>query len=199
MSLPTSTPHLPAKAQQILRGALPEFLKNGYTRTSMDKIAKVAGVSKQTLYNHFSDKEALFTALIKQIGSQKFKLVWSQPLTGEPQQVLTELGWRILEQVNDREHLSFVRLLIAESEQHPELSQLFLQNVAQPAIAILTDYFQEHPELKISDPEVTARIFVGTLIHHLLTQEMLHGKEIMPMSPERLIKNLVDLVVGDSS
>lgn len=192
------TLQLPAKAQQILRKALPEFLNHGYAGTSMDRIAKVAGVSKQTLYNHFADKEALFTALIKQIAAQKFRLVWAKSLAGEPQPVLTDLAWRILEQVNEPEHLSFMRLLIAESEKKPELSQLFLQNVALPAIAILTDYFQEHPELKISDPEVTARIFVGTLIHHLLNQEMLHGREIMPMSPERLIKNLVGLIVRDN-
>jgi AcrR family transcriptional regulator len=183
------------KAKQILRGALPEFLKNGYAATTMDKIAKAAKVSKQTLYSHFSDKEQLFTTLLQQMACEKFRLVWSQPLAGEPQTVLTELAERILKQVNDTEHLCFVRLIIAESDNHPELSQLFLRNFAQPANNILTNYLEEHPELKISDPEVIARIFVGTLIHHLLTQEMLHGKEIMPMSAERLISNLVSLIV----
>lgn len=189
-SLPTSE-----KARQILGGALPEFLNNGYAATTMDKIARAAGVSKQTLYSHFSDKEELFTTLVQQMACEKFRLVWSQPLAGEPQTVLTELAERILKQVNDIEHLSFVRLIIAESGKHPELSQLFLRNIAQPANNILIQYLKEHPELKINDPEVIARIFVGTLIHHLLTQEMLHGEEIMPMSAERLISNLVSLIV----
>jgi AcrR family transcriptional regulator len=35
---------------------VPEFLANGYARTSMERVAKVAGVSKQTLYSHFSDE-----------------------------------------------------------------------------------------------------------------------------------------------
>ncbi|HAC63049.1 MAG TPA: TetR family transcriptional regulator [Cyanothece sp. UBA12306] len=195
ISFPKTTTKLPRKAQQILQGALPEFLENGYAGTSMNKIAETAGVSKQTLYSYFSDKEGLFAALITQMAAQKFRLVWSKPLAGEPQHVLTELAERILQQVNDPEHLSFVRLLIAESGKQPQLSQLFLQNVAQPAIAILSNYLQEHLELNINDPEVTARIFVGTLIHHLLTQEMLHGREIMPISSERLIKNLVSLIV----
>lgn len=34
------------KAEQILNGAMPEFLQNGYACTSMDKVAKSAGVSK---------------------------------------------------------------------------------------------------------------------------------------------------------
>ncbi|MEA5511038.1 TetR/AcrR family transcriptional regulator [Crocosphaera sp. UHCC 0190] len=196
MILKPPTIRLTEKAEQILRGALPEFLNNGYAGTSMDKVAKTAGVSKQTLYSYFCDKEGLFTALIKYVACQKFRLVWSQPLMGEPQAVLTQLAQRILQEIHDPEHLCFVRLIIAESEKHPELSQLFLQTVAQPAIAILKNYLEEHSELNIDDPEVIAHIFVGTLIHHTLTQEMLHGKEIIPMKAEGLIKNLVNLIVN---
>ncbi|ACK68082.1 transcriptional regulator, TetR family [Rippkaea orientalis PCC 8801] len=199
ITLEKSPSELPQKAQQILQGALPEFLKRGYAGTSMDRIAKMAGVSKQTLYSYFPDKEGLFTALITQMAVQKFRLVWSKPLEGEPQQVLTDLAQRILQHIDDPQHLCFVRLIIAESGQQPHLSQAFLRNVAQPAIAILSNYLQDHPELNIDDPEVTAQIFVGTLIHHLLTQEMLHGREIMPLDPERLVKNLVGLIVRGNS
>lgn len=183
------------KAEQILQGALPEFLKNGYAGTSMDKVAQVAGVSKQTLYSHFTDKEGLFTALVQRMACEKFRLVWSKPLKGDPKIVLTELAQRILHQMDEPDHLSFVRLMIAESEKRPELSQLFLKNVAQPAITIFTHYLEEHPELNIKDKEATARIFVGTLIHYLFTQKMLHGEKLMPMKEDRLIKTLVDFIV----
>ncbi|MDJ0846457.1 TetR/AcrR family transcriptional regulator [Crocosphaera sp.] len=184
------------KAEQILKGAMPEFLEHGYATTRMDQVAKTAGVSKQTLYSYFEDKEGLFTALIEYVARQKFRLVWSKPLTGEPRQVLTQLAKRIVTEINDPDYLCFVRLIIAESGKHPELSQLFLENVAQPAIAIFKAYLREHPELKIKEPEVVAHIFVGTLIHNILTQNMLSGHTIIPMEPERLINNLVDLIVN---
>jgi AcrR family transcriptional regulator len=184
------------KAEQILRGALPEFLKHGYACTSMDKVAQAAGVSKQTLYSHFSDKEGLFTALVKRMACQKFKLVWSQPLEGEPKIVLRELAYRLLGEVNDPDYLCFLRLIVAESGTRPDLAQLFLSNIAQPALKILTQYFQEHPEINLPDPEATARIFVGAIIHFILTQEMLHGKEIMPMDKERLVDGLIHLVAN---
>ncbi|MEM1168982.1 MAG: TetR/AcrR family transcriptional regulator [Cyanobacteria bacterium P01_H01_bin.35] len=183
------------KAEQILRGAIPEFLKNGYTRTSMDKVAKAAGVSKQTLYSHFTDKEGLFAALVKRMATQKYNLVWSKPLKGEPEQVLRNLADRILtENINDPEYLEFVRLIIAESGNYPDLSKLFLTQIAKPAVEILTKYFQEHQELNLDDPEATAIIFVGSLVSFILNQKLLHGIEIMPMKADRYIDSLVALI-----
>ncbi|MGD1806594.1 TetR/AcrR family transcriptional regulator [Dapis sp. BLCC M126] len=183
------------KAEQILRGAIPEFLKNGYTCTSMDKVAKTAGVSKQTLYSHFKDKEGLFTALVKRMATKKYNFVWSQPLEGEPEEVLRNLADRILtENINDSEYLEFVRLIIAESGNYPDLSKLFLTQIAKPAVQILTKYLQEHQELNLDDPEATARIFVGSLVYFILNQKLLHGIEIMPMKADRYIDNLVTLI-----
>jgi AcrR family transcriptional regulator len=186
------------KAEQILLGALPEFLQHGYASTSMDKIASSAGVSKQTLYSYFSDKDGLFTSLIQHIASQKFQLVWSQPLQGEPKQVLQALAQRMLQEVNEEEYLNFVRLVVAESGKRPELSKLFLINLAKPAHKILTRYFQEQEELDFADPEATAMIFIGSLIFLMISQEVLHGKEVIPMESDRYVDNLIQLVLNRS-
>ncbi|RQH21789.1 TetR/AcrR family transcriptional regulator, partial [Okeania hirsuta] len=182
------------KAEQILIGAIPEFLKNGYACTSMDKVAKAAGVSKQTLYSHFTDKEGLFKALVKRIATKKFNFVWSQPLEGEPEQVLRNLADRLLTNINDTEYLEFVRLIIAESGKYPDLSKLFLTQIAKPAVEILTKYLQEHQELNLDDPEATAIIFVGSLVYFILNQKILHGMEVMPMEANSYIDNLVALI-----
>ncbi|MDY7013247.1 MAG: TetR/AcrR family transcriptional regulator [Cyanobacteriota bacterium] len=193
---PSISKPLPEKAEQILRAAVPEFLANGYARTSMDRVAKVAGVSKQTLYSHFSDKDGLFTALVQRIAIDKFQLVWAKPLKGEPEGVLRDLAHRLLtENIDDAEYLRFCRLIVAESELRPDLAQVFLKNLVQPAVAVLSQYFEERAELKIGDTEATARIFVGSLIHWLMIQEVLYGKEVMPMDAERIIESLIDLVV----
>ncbi|WP_013322553.1 TetR/AcrR family transcriptional regulator [Gloeothece verrucosa] len=191
------TTRLEEKAEQILQRALPEFLKNGYAATSMDRVAQAAGVSKQTLYSHFLDKDGLFTALVKRMAGEKFRLVWSKPLKGEPKKVLKELAYRLLEEAQDKDHICFMRLVVSESEKRPDLAHIFLSNIAQPSIKILTEYLTENPELKIVDAEATARIFVGSLIHYILTQEMFYGKEIMPMSEERLVNSLIELLLKE--
>src|SRR5205823_11864694 len=52
------------KHRAILQAATTVFLSNGYLGTSMDKIAALAHVSKQTVYKHFADKERLFSEIV---------------------------------------------------------------------------------------------------------------------------------------
>lgn len=162
----------------------------------MDRIACSAGVSKQTLYSHFSDKEGLFRALIEHMATRKFQLVWSQPLEGEPEKVLRNLAERLLSEINDTDHLAFARLIIAESRERPDIGEIFLNNVAKPAMKRLIEYFEAHSELNFKDPEAIARIFVGSLIHYILMQEMFGGKKLMPMESDRLVDSLIHLVLN---
>jgi TetR/AcrR family transcriptional repressor of mexJK operon len=52
------------KRRAILEAATTLFLRNGYLGTSMDEIAALARVSKQTVYKAFSDKESLFSEIV---------------------------------------------------------------------------------------------------------------------------------------
>src|SRR5215475_4527475 len=54
---------LPAKKLAVLKAALRLFLEQGFGATSMDAIARAAGVSKATLYAHVKSKEELFAAI----------------------------------------------------------------------------------------------------------------------------------------
>jgi len=49
-----------SKKEQISKGALQAFSRNGYSETTMDTIAEAANVAKGTLYYHFKTKEELF-------------------------------------------------------------------------------------------------------------------------------------------
>jgi TetR/AcrR family transcriptional repressor of mexJK operon len=53
----------PTSTSAITRAASEMFLAEGFDRASLDQIAHRAGVSKQTIYSHFADKEALFRAI----------------------------------------------------------------------------------------------------------------------------------------
>ncbi|WP_163549004.1 TetR/AcrR family transcriptional regulator [Candidatus Frankia nodulisporulans] len=52
------------KRRDLLDGSLAAFARDGYTRASVDAIARAAGTSSRTIYNHFGDKAGLFHAVI---------------------------------------------------------------------------------------------------------------------------------------
>src|ERR1700743_1005431 len=51
-----------SRLDQIIAAALAVFGRYGYQRTSMDQIAKAAGISRPALYQHFSGKDDIFRA-----------------------------------------------------------------------------------------------------------------------------------------
>ncbi|MHC5596898.1 MAG: TetR/AcrR family transcriptional regulator [Nostoc sp.] len=184
------------KMEQILQGAMQEFLQNGYAGTSMDRVAVAAGVSKATVYSHFQDKEGLFKVLIESLAHQNFNsLFGTEPMEGEPKIVLRQLGTKLLEQMNhDLEHCAFMRVLIGESGRFPELTQICVRAMIKPMLETIAQYFAVHPELNITDPEATARIFLGTLVNFHVTQDVMHGRDIIPMESDRLIDALTHLI-----
>ncbi|MBV6626062.1 MAG: TetR/AcrR family transcriptional regulator [Rivularia sp. (in: Bacteria)] len=197
----THTENSKSKVEQILKGAMQEFLVHGYAGTSMDRVAASGGVSKATVYSHFQDKQALFKALVEKLAKERFKSVFgSDKLVGEPKQVLQELtGKALQEMLDDDEYMAFMRVLIGESGRFPEIAQFCVASLVKPAVDTIHDYLSSHPELRISDPEATARIIVGSLVHYVMTQKMMHGADVLPMESHRLTDSLTDLLLGVSS
>jgi AcrR family transcriptional regulator len=185
------------KQEKILQGAMQVFFRDGYAGTSMDRVAIEAGVSKQTIYSHFYDKESLFKALIEQITITRFQALFeSEQLSGEPNQLLRQLAETYLLKVaEDQEYLSLLRVVIAESSRFPEMAKLYCQTVIQRGRQLLSRYFDSHPELGIKDAGAASHIFFGSLVSFVVAQEILHGKEIMPLSSQNLVDSLIDLML----
>ena len=54
-----------ARQERVLAVALEVFGRYGFRKTSMDEIARSADISRQGLYLHFANKEALFRAAVR--------------------------------------------------------------------------------------------------------------------------------------
>jgi len=55
------------KRQQILDAAVRTFARHGYHGTNLQRVATAAGMAKSSLYHYFPTREALFTALVRQL------------------------------------------------------------------------------------------------------------------------------------
>ena len=56
-----------ARREQLIRAAAAAFLSAGYDKTSMDDVAKAAGVTRLIVYRIFESKEALYVAVIASV------------------------------------------------------------------------------------------------------------------------------------
>jgi AcrR family transcriptional regulator len=188
-----------AKAEQILQGAMQEFLQHGYTATSMARIAATAGVSKETLYSYFESKEKLFAAIVERTAQQHFQEVFaSEPLPADPAEQLRQLAPKSLSPENlDPMRMNFYRLIVAESGRFPHLAELYVEQFEKPNLETCTGYLQEATQLRSSDPEAVAWIIEGMLLYYYLVMETLHGKNVMSMTLDRIVEAMIELLFSD--
>lgn len=188
------------KAQAILTGALAVFTTQGYAAASMDRLAAAGGVSKPTIYSYFQSKEGLFVALIQHLvendSSPAAVLPEAIRLQLPPEKVLSQIATSVLEKFSaDQPMLTLFRLMIGESERFPMLTANFVREVEKPLLDSFSAYLAAQPHLHYPDPMVAARMFVGTIVHYIVTQFVLHGEEILPMDRDHMVKELVQLTV----
>jgi TetR/AcrR family transcriptional repressor of mexJK operon len=131
ISFPTSGPGRPkdpAKRKAILEAAKNLFLSNGYDGSSMDAIAAEAGVSKLTVYSHFTDKETLFSAAVKaKCEEQLPELLFELPADASIESVLLNIGRSFHQLINSRESVELHRVMVAMANQDPKLARMFYE------------------------------------------------------------------------
>lgn len=116
------------KAKAILDAAEKLFMFHGYELTSMDAIAKDAGVSKLTIYSHFDNKETLFRHVIERKCEEHHMPENMLELAQlPPQQGLHLIAMNFMSLIYSNEALSMFRILQSESVRHPNVAQIFYE------------------------------------------------------------------------
>lgn len=156
-------PKDPAKRQAILHAAQALFLRNGYEGTSMEAIAGEAEVSKLTVYSHFTDKDTLYAAAIRNVcESQMPQLFFEHPAETDIRTLLQRIGDAFCLLINSPESLALHRLLVRMAGQDAKLAQLFYEAGPQRVCEGMVQVLQRamgRGELQIETPINAARHF----------------------------------------
>lgn len=151
------------KFEQVLEGARDVFLKDGFEGASVDEIARVAKVSKATLYSYFPDKRLLFMEVANsECMRQSQEAIESIVANAPPRDVLSQVGHQFLRFITSTFGQQIFRICVAQSDRFPEIGQQFYNSGPTVMCNELTQYFEqaeERGELKIEDHKLAADQF----------------------------------------
>ena len=157
-----------AKRRQIIEGARKAFLDQGFDAASMNDIARIAGVSKGTLYVYFQNKEQLFEAICsEECKSQAESLFDFDRDDRDVEGTLTRIGIDFVTLVCRPEKASSARTVIAIAERIPEIGRAYYETGPARGIALLSDYLKNKVQqgiLAIDDCEVVAAQLIEALL-----------------------------------
>jgi AcrR family transcriptional regulator len=180
------------KRQAILEAATTAFLSNGYLGTSMDEIAALAAVSKQTVYKHFADKQRLFSEIVvttvNEAGEPTVDEVVNLRDSGDVEADLRDLARRLLARVMQPRLLQLRRVVIGEAGRFPELGRTFYElgpGRTVDALAAAFERLAERGVLELDDPQLAAAHFNWLIMSIPLNQAMLFGQDEPPAELDR--------------
>lgn len=114
------------KAEAILAAAERAFLAAGFGAVTMDAIAREAGVSKATVYAHYTGKEELFGAVVAHLSQRRFHGFSVEALDpADIEAALTTIATRFLDLVLSPEAIALNRIIIGEVTRFPALGEVF--------------------------------------------------------------------------
>lgn len=189
---------------EILDAALKMFVAKGFRATTMEDIARTAGVTKGTPYLYFQNKEDIFKAVVREqlvtrLGSMGY-LVRSH--TGSAAALLHQLieGW--WNEVGATEAAGICKLMLAEAANFPELASFYYESVIEPACAMTTAILQQgvaNGEFRPMSLDEAADALVAPLLMTMLWQHSfarIPGAKSSMNDPLRYLHHALDIMLN---
>jgi len=151
-------------AIRILDVAETLFLGHGFGATSIEAVAKRAGISKRTFYHRFPGKEQLFQAVVRRLIER-----WLPPLDAGMVESptlaegLLSIAQHMLKIALTPEALALHRIVIAEARQFPGLARMMHEIGSASGIKRIAERLEpriKSGELRVIDPRFAAEEFI---------------------------------------
>jgi AcrR family transcriptional regulator len=178
--------------QAILQAAYEAFLEKGYSATSVREIAGRSGLALGGIYNHFANKEAIFSELIldRHPFHQILPLLQAAPgdtvaefVRNAARSMVAELGRRP----------DFIKFLLVELVEFNgrDIPKMF--TVVYPQILPLINRFQAgRNDLRPIPPVILFRAFLGLFFSFYMTEFLLAGTPVAALQ-ENALDHFVDI------
>jgi AcrR family transcriptional regulator len=187
----------PAKAEAMLVAATEVISERGFG-APVEAIAKRAGVSKQTLYNHFGGKAGLLRALIsRRVEDLTAPLAETRGATTEAS--LAAFGLDLMQAMLSPANIAMTRVAIQGASDMPEIAQAMHETGAVPALDRLARFLEAETKagrLDVDDPAGAAELFAGMISARQVRTLMGLPADSDPATLERLCATIAHRFVA---
>ncbi|SFL07717.1 transcriptional regulator, TetR family [Pseudomonas sp. NFACC46-3] len=153
-----------ALGQTIVAAAGELFVKFGFQATTMDKVAQRAKISKLSIYRHFENKEALFSAAIAAHCHRVTPQALFEGFDGSAEEQLLTVGSALLRTLLSPDVRSVEAMIMADKTNQQSLSKRQYEVGPAHVIAQIEAVLcQLHAKaaLHVPDPLQSARLFAA--------------------------------------
>ncbi|RVT89144.1 TetR/AcrR family transcriptional regulator [Sphingomonas crocodyli] len=162
---------LERRKARIVEVAEAMFIEQGFAATTLEGIAREAGVATRTLYHHYGDKAALFRVIVQErtrMGSPTE--IYALDAIGkrhDPRDVLRAATRRLLSICLSPETIAIEQMMVADMKRFPDLPQsVVAPNVAQlqDSLADLLRSMESHHLIGAIDHDAAAKYFIDLMV-----------------------------------
>ncbi len=179
-----------ARPDEVLDAALALFAAKGFAATSVEEVARGAGLSKAAVYLYFPSKQALLTGLVRRAVAPVADLALEQfaGFRGDPRPLIGGM----LRMMADPRLFALPSLILREAAVGPQMAEVYRAEVLDrvlPALRGLIAQGVAGGHIRAVDPDLTVRSIMGPVLAHLLLAQVFGVMPEGGLQMERLIEN----------
>jgi TetR/AcrR family transcriptional repressor of mexJK operon len=173
----------------VVEAARSLFMEQGYAGTTMEDIARRAGLTKRTLYNNYPDKEALFRLIVAdviataEVFARELRAELATGITtANLREKLHGIAARMATSIVRSPVIALRRFLVGESRLYPELAEEYFERAPGQVLRVLEDSFERLIGARVLrvaaslDARRAAAQFAYLVVGETLDRAMLTGK-----------------------
>jgi TetR/AcrR family transcriptional repressor of mexJK operon len=152
-------PKDPARREAIIDAARRLFASQPFDLVTMETVAKLARVSKMTVYSHFRDKETLFETIVLATSDQMIRSLSAPGQDGGLRHRLVTVGTIVLTVILGTDICTMAHTLPAALRANRDLADRFYAagpGRVRAALAAIIAEAAERGELAVDDPDRAA-------------------------------------------
>ncbi len=190
------------RPHELLEAALTLFVEKGLAATRQEEVAKLAGVSKGTLYLYYPSKDELFKAVIQayltEVLVEGGEIVDQyEGSTSDLLHLLAQTWW---ERVGSSTAAGLLILIMAEARKFPDLAQFYVDEVVAPSHALLGRVVQrgmDRGEYRHMDVMSVVQALIAPMQFLIIYRQCTSVCAVnpVPIDPAQFMRTQIDLLL----